>query len=245
LAVWVSARPADREHPYGHWNAESIAQGIVGIIILLVGLNLIYSNTTLLLQGEHAVPEAFTMLAALFSLVLKEVTYRYTYNLGVKYNSPVVTASAHEHRSDAFSSLAAFLGILAATLGEAWGIEQLAFMDVVAGILVSFLILRMGFQVLRESATALMDRMPPDEVQEEIKEAVLKQEGINELHELRARYSGPCLQVDVVIGVDGNLSVEEGHQLADKVEKRLKNNHREITSVWVHVHPCKEGKDFV
>lgn len=243
-AIWISSRPADREHPYGHWKAESIAQGVVGLIIILIGANLIFQNTRMILEGDPVVPRYFTMLAAMFSLVLKEVTFRYTFHLGKKYSSPVVTASAYEHRSDALSSMAAFLGILAAYLGGLWGIAPLYYFDLLAGIMVSFLIIRMGYKVARESIFCLMDSMPSEGIQKEIKKEALSLKGVKEIHELRARYSGPCLHVDMVIGVDGSLNVEEGHYLAQKVEDRLKDKRGEIFSVWVHVHPCENDGSF-
>lgn len=235
-----SYKPADECHPYGHGKAETLAQNLVGLLIMGTGGYLIISSALTFREGVVEAPGTFALIAALISLVVKEVLFRYMWKLGQKYNSRALIANAWDHRCDVLSSLAALIGIGGARLGGYLGHPHFYYLDPVAGMVVAVLIIYMGLKLVRESRDELMDGACSGSTLDEISQLALEIPHVKEVYEVRARRSGPCLLVDLEIGVDGNLSIEEGHELAHRVKENLLQKREEIHFVNIHVAPCKE-----
>ncbi|EEG77673.1 cation diffusion facilitator family transporter [Dethiobacter alkaliphilus] len=247
VGIRVASKPADDEHPYGHGKAESIASKIVSIIVILAGLNIGYFSLQALFQADLPVPGQMALYAALISIVVKETLFRYTIRIGRETNCKALVANAFEHRTDALSSVAALLGIGGALLGAAYGLPQLAYLDPVAGIIVSVFIVRMGWHIAIEAASELMDAQEDPEFIAGLEKLILAVDGVLEVHGIRVRAAGPHKFVDLEIGVDGDISVREGHDVARRVKQELLAKQEEITNVLIHVNPCRaceEKRDF-
>ncbi|MDO9536501.1 MAG: cation diffusion facilitator family transporter [Bacillota bacterium] len=240
LGLRTAYKPADEDHPYGHGKAETLAQNIVGLLIIFTGAYLAFSSLFSLRTPITEPPASFALTAAVVSIAVKEGLFRYIFNLGKKVNSRALIANAWDYRGDVLSSLAAFLGIAGARLGSYLGYPFLYYMDPLAGVLVSALIVYMGMNIMRDAGNELMDGMCSSEILEEITSVALEVTSVKEVHNIRVRSSGPCLLVDLEIGVKGFLSVEEGHNVAHELEEKLCVRREEILSVHVHVGPCKE-----
>ncbi|MFO7814525.1 MAG: cation diffusion facilitator family transporter [Halanaerobiales bacterium] len=230
IAIYVSNKPPDEEHQYGHGQAESIAAKILGIILLLTGFALGYNIINGILNQDYGIPGIYGFWAAVLSIIIKEIMFRYTYKVGEETNNQALIADAWHHRSDAISSIAAAAGILGANLGY-------PILDPIAGIVVALLIIRVGWNIIVDAINTLMIKAPPEEDNEEIRNIVNNIEGVQEIKELRSHYSGVDLYVDLRIVVDAQLTVKKGHDISVKVRNKLLNQCEQVREVIVHIHP--------
>lgn len=232
FGIRFGEKPADEEHPYGHANAETIVAFIVAIIILGTGIFLGASAIRLILKGDYEAPATIAVVAAVLSIVIKEAMFRYTIKVGNRNNSPAVIASAWDHRSDAFSSVAALIGIVGARV-------SFVYLDPIAGILISVLIIWMSLKLARSNIGIMMYERPEPEFLEEVKNTVCVIDGVEDVDDVRVHRCGPDFNVDLKIAVNENLTVGEGHQIAGKVRAELLINVRHVRDVMVHVNPAE------
>jgi len=230
IAIFVSNKPPDREHHYGHGQAESIAAKILGILLLMTGFVLGYNIVLDIIKQEFNVPGIYGFWAAVISIVVKESMFRYTYQVGAKTNNQALIADAWHHRSDAISSIAAAAGILGANMGY-------PILDPIAGLIVAVLIIRVGWGIIVEAINSLMVKAPSKEKSDNIKDVVINTKGVKAIKEFRAHFSGVDLYIDLRIIVDSNLIVKEGHDISKNVRDRLLEKLKEVKEVLVHIHP--------
>ncbi|PTX55349.1 cation diffusion facilitator family transporter [Melghirimyces profundicolus] len=236
IGVRVAKAPPDEDHPYGHGKAESIAAIIVSVLLVLVGLEIGYGSFEALFEPVRA-PGVLAVVAALVSMLAKEGMFRYKYRLGKRIGSQALIANAWEHRSDVFSSIAALIGIGGAVLGERFHISALVYLDPVAGILVSLLVIRMAIRLAKESIHYTLDHVLHEEDARELVEAAKGVEGVLRVDELRAREHGFYVIVDVKVAVDPRMTVEEGHGVGKAVKKTLIERFDHVSDVLVHINP--------
>ncbi len=239
IGMFIASKPADQEHPYGHGKAETIASKIIALIIVLAGLNVAFSSLGAFFKGVDVTPGSMALWAALVSILVKEITFRYTYYLGEKVDCKVLLANSWEHRSDVFSSVAALIGIGGARIGDFLGYPFFLYMDPLAGLIVSVFIIRMGLCLAGEAAYELMDASAREDIIEDIRETACNVEGVTEIHDVKARSAGPYVLVDLRIGVRCDLTVKEGHDIAKRVKEGLLSQRDDILEVIVHVNPCE------
>ncbi len=239
IGLRASYKPADAEHPYGHGKAETLAQNTVGILIMGTGVYLAISSMLTLQVEPVGPPGQLALYAAFFSIVVKWILYRYMSHVGEQENSRAIKANALDHRSDVLSSLAALVGIGGARLGAGFGYPIFYYLDPLAGIMVAVLIIMMGLGIMRDAGKELMDSMCSPELLHEISSLAQTVPNVKEIHQVRVRSSGSCLLVDIEIGIEGSLTVEEGHAVAHDVEENLFQKREDIITINVHVGPCE------
>ena len=236
FVVWAGVKmgraEADANHPFGHGRIETLAGLGVGLVLALTGGGLIYQSIEDLVTGEFVPVGAWALVAAALSLVVKELLYRYTKNIGQRINSPALLANAWHHRSDALSSLAVLIGV-----GAGIVYPGLIFMDRVAALIVAGLILKVAWDLVRQTVLEMVDTAPPQEVVELIREIIKAVPGVEENPVCRVRASGPSLLLECVIRVDGGLSLREAHLLSERVEEAVKSGHPAVAEIAVHVEP--------
>lgn len=230
LSMKIAKKPKDREHPYGHGGAETIATMIVSILLLLAGLSILTSAISTLRSGEFNRPGVIAFVAAVVSIVSKEVMFRLTLRAGRKINSPALIADAWHHRSDVYSSIGTVIGIGGALLG-------FPILDPIAAGLVSFFILHMAYTVIRTALGQVMGHSCDDEVYELIEQIANGTEGVCSTNKIRARQSGPYITADVTIHVEKDLTVEQGHDIAAAARRNLLGGVEHLYDVVVHVEP--------
>ncbi|SIR20779.1 cation diffusion facilitator family transporter [Halanaerobium kushneri] len=231
ISIKFSETPADKNHPYGHEKAEALGTNILAVILILTAVFLGRDAFLTILSGNIAEPGSWALVAAFISIVVKEILYRYTIKIGREIKSKGLIADAHHHRSDAFSSIAALIGIGGAKLG-------FRFLDPLAGLVVAFLILKVGYEIMRDTSYELMDGRPAREKIEEIRELADSIEGVMGIYDIKLRSYGPSYIVDLKIVVKDQLSVVEGHNIACQVENEIIDNSDNIKDVMVHVDPA-------
>jgi cation diffusion facilitator family transporter len=230
FAYGSSKKPADDSHPYGHEGIESIAALFVALLLIVTGGYMIFSSIQYISVGAYHMHGSLPLIAAILSIVIKESMYHYTVWIGKREHSPALLSNAWDHRSDAFSSVAALLGIL----GALAGVEML---DPVAGIFIALLIIHMAYRIIRENLGMLIDEPPDAEQFDALSAVIAGVAGVQGIGEFKVRRRGSMYYVDVTIFVFENLTVAEGHAVAEEVERRLTKPGNRVFSSMVHVEP--------
>ena len=239
--VRISAKPEDEGHDYGHGKYETLATAIIGIFLLFVGFGIFWNGASSIYRflqgGSLQEPGILALVAALVSIVFKEVLYQYTVFKGRKLNSQAVVANAWHHRSDAFSSIGTAIGIGGAiVLGESWSV-----LDPMAAVVVSFFIMKVAVQLLKPCVDELTEKSLPDEIEKEICLITENTPGVSAIHNLRTRRIGNHYAIEMHIRMDGHLTLYEAHAKASVIENKLKEKYGNETHVGIHVEPVKSA----
>lgn len=235
LGLKMAKKPPDEEHPYGHGKAESIAAIIVAVLLCIAGFEIGKSSFLAFFKPIDS-PKFVAVFAILASILLKEIMFRYTYKMGKKLQSEALIATAYDHRSDVYSSSAAFFGVVLAIAGDYFHFPFLVYADPVAGLFVSLLILKMAFHLGKESVMNTMDLVLPESETDRYCKIVEEVDGVEKVDELLARVHGHYVIIDIKIAVDPSITVEEGHHAAKAVKALLMKEHN-VENVFVHVNP--------
>lgn len=233
LGLKVSSKKPDKEHPYGHERYESIFAKVISILLILTGLYIGYEALQTIIQGNIARPGSIALVAAVFSIITKEIMYQYTIRVAKKIKSISMEADAWHHRSDALSSLGTLVGIFGARLG-------FTALDPIAGMIVSIFVLKVGVDLYLKSVSELVDESASDETIEKIRSSISTVEGVKSINELKTRVFGNRIFVDLDIGVDPFITVEEGHDITKEVHDQLEKDIEDIKHCTVHVEPYKD-----
>lgn len=237
--VRLSSKPQDKGHDYGHGKYETLATLLVGVALLAVGGGILKNGIDdiriYLSGGALSSPGWIALIAALLSIVSKEILFRYTNRVGRKLDSPAVIANAWHHRSDALSSIGTGIGIGGAILlGEQWRV-----LDPLAAVIVSLFILKVALYMVKPCIDELLEKSLPDEVEQAISEQVLSFPEVSELHHLRTRRIGSYYALEMHVRMDGNLSLHDAHAVTVLIEKKLRAMYGENTIINIHVEPNK------
>ncbi len=243
IFVRIGGKPRDKGHDYGHGKFETLATLIIGLILCVAGVGLLINGVKLVLHSlaGNALPRPgmIALLIAVVSIVSKELLFRYTEKKGKEYNSQAVVANAWHHRSDAISSGGTLIGIAAAMfLGDKWRI-----FDPLAAIVVSFFIIKSGYDIMKPCINELLEASLPEEQEKEIYRLVGSVPGILNVKNLRTRRIGNNIAVDLNARMDGDQTLGEAHAKATEAEKLIKAKFGPGTVISIHMEPAdKTGK---
>lgn len=236
----ISAKPRDPGHDYGHGKYETLATIIISLALAVVGAGILVDSIEririVLDGGLLPRPGVIALVAAVVSIIVKEILYRYTVRVGRQIQSPSVIANAWHHRSDALSSLGTLVGIgCAYFLGSKWRIA-----DPVAALLVAIFIFKIAFDLIRNGLGELLEQSLPEDVEEEILHIVTANPEVREPHNLRTRRIGASIAIEVHVRMDGRMTVEHSHDLTVEIERRLRERFGEETMIAIHVEPINK-----
>lgn len=235
--VKISAKGRDKDHDYGHGKFETFATLIISLMLIVVAVNLMSGGINKIRQildgGEVSSPGMIALWAAVASIVLKEILYRYTIIQGKVLNSPMMIANAWHHRSDAFSSVGSLLGIAGAIfLGD-----KFVILDPITGCVISIFILVMAVKMSVPAIKELLDVSLPDDVEEKIEATAKSVKGVVDLHELKTRREGPGIIMEGHLVLDSEISLKEAHDISKKVEESLRKEFGTETQISLHLEP--------
>jgi len=238
IVIWgglkVAARPPDRTHPYGHGKAEPIAAVIVAIGVLAAALGLAIQSVREIFLPHHG-PAPYTLVVLIVAVIVKEFLYRYVIRFGRSVESTAVQTDAWHHRTDAMTSIAAFIGISVALVGgEAW---QSA--DDWAALFACALIGTNGYRLLRPALFEIMDTAPRGKIVDSVRNAAAAVPGVIDVEKCLIRKMGLDFYVDLHVGVNGSISVHEGHEIAHQVKAAIQQGDSRMADVLVHIEPAK------
>ena len=237
--VRIGAKPQDADHDYGHGKYETLATLLVALALVGAAIGIIVTGSLKIarwVQGETLeMPGMLALWAALLSIAVKEILFRYTLSRGKALNSPAVVANAWHHRSDALSSIGAAIGIGGAILlGERWAV-----LDPLASIVVGAMLVKVAWDLLKVSTGELTDCSLPEETEREIEDIIHSFPEVSEPHNLRTRRIGNRIAIEAHVRLDGNMSLEDAHEIVSAIEHKLKDRFGKATLVTIHMEPRK------
>lgn len=233
IGIKVSSKQSDTTHRYGHEKMEPVASLLLAIILFITSLGIGYSGAVKIFTGEYNInpaPGSLALFAAVFSILVKEAMYHYTMYGAKKINSSALKADAWHHRSDALSSVASLIGIGGAMLGY-------KILDPVVSILICFVIIKAGYDILKESLNKLVDKSCEPEIICQMEKIILNTDGVIDLDDIKTRLFGNKIYVDIEICADGNLTLNEAHDIAEEVHDRIEESFKDVKHCMVHINP--------
>ena len=240
--VNISAKPQDKSHDYGHGKFETLATFFIGLALVAAATGVIVSGAVKFADwlggAQIAAPGKLALWAALISIVVKEILYQYTSRKGKSLDSQAVVANAWHHRSDALSSVGAAIGIGGAILlGDRWTV-----LDPLASIVVGAMLMKVAWDVLKNSVNELTESSLPEETEREIEEIITSFPDVTDPHNLRTRRIGSRIAVEAHIRMDGDLPLKEVHARASDIERKLRERFGADTHVTLHTEPAEKSQ---
>ena len=235
--VRIGAKPQDASHDYGHGKFETLATLFVALALVGAAIGIIVSGAVKFarwLQGETLeMPGSLALWAALLSIVVKEVLFRYTIAKGKALESPAVVANAWHHRSDALSSIGAAVGIGGALLlGQKWAV-----LDPLASIVVGAMLVKVAWDLLKTSTGELTDMSLSEDTEREIEDIIRSYPEVTEPHNLRTRRIGNRIAIEAHVRLSGDMSLREAHDIVTAIEQQIKARFGSATLVTIHLEP--------
>ena len=221
---------ADDTHPYGHQRIETAATLMLSLLLGVAGAGIAWDAIDELLNQSHTAPTLWALPIAVLSIIANELSFQYTKYVGQKIQSDLILANAWHHRSDAASSVVVTLGLIASFMG------YIAF-DAGAAVIVGFLIIKMGWDYGWNSIKELIDTAVDNRTLEKIENIIKNVPGVIRIHQLRSRFMGGEILIDVHVLVSPTISVSEGHYIAQHVHHELVSELEKVRDVVVHVDP--------
>ncbi len=237
--VHVSAKPQDADHDYGHGKYETFASFIIGLALLAAATGIIVSGLAKLIDWvggkELPAPGWLALAAAVISILVKEILYRYTVIRGKKLDSQALVANAWHHRSDALSSIGTTVGIGGAILlGNRWTV-----LDPLASVFVGALLVKVSVGLLRSSVGELTESSLSGDIEKEIEDIIRSFPDVSEPHNLRTRRIGNRFAIEAHVRMDGNLPLSVAHDRATAIEQQIRQRFGPQTHVTIHMEPVK------
>jgi cation diffusion facilitator family transporter len=230
VSLKIAKKPPDKKHPYGHYKVEVIASMVIGLMLGMLAYQVVSTGIRIILRGNYSTPGSTALYVAVFSIIVKEVLYRYTYKAGLESNSPATIANAKDHRSDVLATSATFLGILGARMGY-------PILDPLASIIISGFIAKMAFEILMEATGQIMDESADENKIKEIEEIAEGVKGVVNAYDIRMRRSGSVYLIDMDIVVPSYYTIKEAHDVCELVREKIFEDIDNTKEVIVHIDP--------
>lgn len=242
IGVRMSNKKSDRDHQYGHERLECVSSIILSGLLIVTGAGIGLSGVKSILAGTSGetltIPGMPALIAAIISLVIKEWMFWYTRAAAKKINSGALMADAWHHRSDALSSIGAFVGILGARLGY-------PVLDPVASVIICLFIIKAAIDIFKDAIDKMVDHSCDDETVNQMSDVITKIPGVDRIDLIRTRLFGSKIYVDIEIAVDGDLSLNKAHTIAEAVHLSIEDHFSNVKHCMVHVNPSSETNDFM
>ena len=238
IGIKLASKEADKEHPYGHERLECVAAIVLAMVLVITGLGIGAEALKNIVQGNYSdlqVPGILALIAAIVSIVSKEAMYWYTRYYAKKIDSSALMADAWHHRSDAFSSIGALVGIGGARVG-------FPVMDSIASLVIFVFIVKAAYDIFKDAMDKMLDHSCDEETEKQIYDCVMKNEHVRGIDLLQTRIFGNKIYVDVEIQLYASYTLEEAHNIAETVHKDIEDSFPKVKHIMVHVNPVNKGQ---
>ena len=238
IGIKLASKEADKEHPYGHERLECVAAIVLAMVLFITGLGIGAEALKNIAQGNYSdlqVPGILALIAAIVSIVSKEGMYWYTRYYAKKIDSSALMADAWHHRSDAFSSIGALIGIGGARLG-------FPVMDSIASLVIFVFIVKAAYDIFKDAMDKMLDHSCDEETEKQIYDCVMNNEHVRGIDLLQTRIFGNKIYVDVEIQLYASYTLEEAHNIAETVHNAIEDNFPKVKHIMVHVNPVNKGQ---
>jgi cation diffusion facilitator family transporter len=233
VKYWIP--PADDRHPYGHKKIETVVTLIIGILLVMVGFEIIINAIKTIPAARPQTTLWIAAIAPLVSIIVKEFLYHWTVFIGKKVKSTALIANAWHHRSDALSSIPVFLAVTTASV-----LPQYSYVDQIGAVIVAFFIFKVAWDITKPAYMILIDSGASQKEIDEISRIALSVKGVKSIHKIRTRKISDNYFVDLHVQVNGLLTVIEGHHISEEVKSHLVQKGPDIIDVVVHLEPFDE-----
>ena len=235
-AIKIAGKPADSDHEYGHERFESIGALLLAVMLVVIGGNIGLEGVEALLTSsfnEQPTPTLLALVAAIASIVIKEIMYQYTRRVGEKCKSEALIADAWHHRSDALSSIGSLIGIGGTRLG-------FGFMDALSSVVVSAFIIESAVKIFLIAVEKLTDHSCPKDIEASMNRAISDVAGVLRVDELKTRQFGANCYVDVEVSVNPEISLRKAHNIAEEIHEKIEQEFANVKHCTVHVNPLDD-----
>ena len=231
IGINASSKESDTEHRYGHERIECVVGMYLSSFLAVIGFGIGYDGTIKIINHSTiAVPSSIALYIAVLSVVVKEMMFRVTMRAGEKTGSTALKADAWHHRSDALSSIGSFVGILGARLG-------FTILDPIACILICLMIFQAAYEIGKDCVDKVVDKSCDEDTVKDMVEVIKNIDGVYSIKDIKTRLFGSKKYVDIIIYVDGKLSVYDGHAIAMNVHEAIEKEFEGVKHCMVHVDP--------
>ena len=233
IGVRLSSRDSDREHPYGHERMECVAAIILSIVLFITGLGIGIQALQDILNGNYEtlqMPGILALIAAIVSIIAKEAMYWYTRHYAKQIDSAALMADAWHHRSDAFSSIGALIGIAGSRMG-------FPIMDSIASLVIFVFIAKAAFDIFKDAMDKMVDHSCDENTEKAIYDCVISHEDVLGIDLLQSRIFGNKIYVDLEIELDASYTLEKAHRIAEDIHEDIEKNFPKVKHVMIHVNP--------
>lgn len=234
IGIKLASKKADKEHPYGHERLECVAAIVLSMVLFITGFGIGAAALKNITSGDYnniVVPGVLALVAAIVSIVSKEAMYWYTRYNAKKIDSSALMADAWHHRSDAFSSIGALIGIAGARLG-------FPIMDSIASLIIFVFIIKAAYDIFKDAIDKMVDHACDDATVNKIRECVMKHEDVLGIDMLQTRIFGNKIYVDLEIETDGSYTLSKAHTIAETVHDDIEKSFPKVKHIMVHVNPA-------
>ena len=234
IGIRLASKDSDKDHPYGHERLECVAAIILAMVLFITGLGIGAGALKNILQGHYEaleIPGMLAMIAAVISIVVKEAMFWYTRYYAKKIDSGALMADAWHHRSDAFSSVGALIGIGGARMG-------FPIMDSIASLVIFVFIIKAAYDIFKDAVDKMVDHSCDEETEKQLYDCAMHNEHVLGIDLIQTRIFGNKIYVDMEIGVDGSLTLQQAHEIAEAVHEDIEQNFPKVKHIMVHVNPA-------
>jgi len=231
IGTYISNQEDDEDHPYGHDRFECVAAIILSILLVVVAFFMIHSSFERLSStAEYVRPLGIGIYAAALSIIVKEGMYWYTRHYAKMLDSSLLMADAWHHRSDAFSSVGALVGIV---------LEQMNVpkADTYAELIISLFIIKVAYDVFKDAVDRMVDKSCDEETLKGMRKVISSIDGVEKIDLIKTRVFGSKMYIDIEISADGNLTLKDSHDIAENVHDTLEREYENVKHCMVHVNP--------
>lgn len=233
IGIRLASKESDKEHPYGHERLECVAAIVLAMVLLITGIGIGYTAVSNIARGNYgelSVPGILALIAAIVSIVSKEAMYWYTRFYAKKIDSSALMADAWHHRSDAFSSVGALIGIAGARMGY-------PIMDSIASLVIFVFIVKAAYDIFKDAVDKMVDHSCDEQTQNEIYTCVKNHKDVLGVDLLQTRIFGNKIYVDVEIEVNASYSLRDAHHIAESAHDMIEQTFPKVKHIMVHVNP--------
>lgn len=233
LGINIASRQSDDDHQYGHDRLECVAAILLAVVLFATGIGIGIGGINKIITGtagKDEIPGMIALLAAVASILVKESMFWYTRSAAKKINSGALMADAWHHRSDALSSIGALIGIGGARLG-------FPVLDPIASVVICVFIVKAAYDIFKDAIDKMVDKSCDEETEEKMRQLIKEQTGVLKVDVLRTRLFGAKMYVDIEIAADGDITLREGHEIAQVVHDKVEEEFPLVKHCMVHVNP--------
>ena len=235
IGIKAANKQADKNHPYGHERIECVAAILLAIVLVATGIGIAVDGVKKIyagIDGTLATPGMLALVAAVVSIVIKEGMFWYTKHYAKKINSGALMADAWHHRSDALSSIGSLVGVGGAMLG-------LPILDPIASLVICVFVVKAAIDIAKDALNKMIDTACDEKVVDQMKQTILSVDGVLGIDDIKTRLFGDKIYIDVEICCDGNLTLYQSHDIAEKVHDILEQTFDNVKHCTVHVNPAE------